>query len=148
MITIIAAIDKNNGIGKGNKLLCHLPSDLKRFKKLTTGNTVVMGRKTFESIGKALPNRVNTILSRKGNTTIDLINDNRKDGVYIIGGEQVYNEFIDLVDRLEITHIYAQFEADKFFPVIGSEWAEVAREDHEKDDKHAYNYSFVTYERK
>ena len=159
MITIIAAVAKNGAIGFENKLIYWLPNDLKRFKQLTTGHTVVMGRKTFESLPKgALPNRRNIVLSRrKGNfegcdtfTSLSKALENCKDEeIFIIGGESIYKEAMKHADRLcltEIDDIPAQ--ADTFFPEIGDEWQETQREEHETDEHHAHRYAFVEYIRK
>ena len=125
MVTLIAACAKNRAIGKDNKLLWHLPSDLKRFKRLTTGKTVVMGRKTYESIGKPLPNRKNIILTNNKDLVIEgceVINSiselNLMEDIVIIGGEQIYNLFIDYADVIELTLIDKEFEGDAFFPEI------------------------------
>ncbi len=162
MISIIVAIARNNGIGFQNKLLYWLPNDLKRFKALTTGHTIIMGRNTFESLPKgALPNRRNIVLSRQpgacfpGTECFPSLEEALKhcapeEEVYIIGGASVYRQALPLADRLCITHIDdASKEADTFFPDIRSEeWKEVWREDHPVDEKHAFPYSFVDYERK
>jgi len=153
MITIIAAIAKNNELGKDNDLIWHLSADLKRFKKVTTG------RKTYESIGKPLPNRTTIIISRKENyfingcltansieNAIDLAKED--DEVFIIGGAQIYEEALanNLVDKLDITYVHQEFEADVFFPEIDTTvWKEIAREDFEADEKNKYDYSFVSY---
>ena len=158
MINIIAAVARNRAIGFENKLLYWLPNDLKRFKALTTGHTVIMGRHTFESLPKgALPNRRNIVVSR----TIDklpgcdcfqslekaLADCQDDDEVYIIGGGTIYKEAIDKADRLCLTEIDDTPEkADTFFPEYDS-WQEDWREDHDTDEKHHYKYSFVNYVR-
>ena len=160
MITIIAAVAKNGAIGFENKLIYWLPNDLKRFKQLTTGHTVVMGRKTFESLPKgALPNRRNIVLSRQKRDFegCDCFTSLRKalatcqpdEQVFIIGGASIYKEALAVADRLcltEIDDIPAQ--ADTFFPEIGEEWQETQREEHESDERHAHRYAFVEYIRK
>ena len=160
MITIIAAVAKNGAIGFENKLIYWLPNDLKRFKQLTTGHTVVMGRKTFESLPKgALPNRRNIVLSRQKRDFegCDCYPSLRKalatchadEQVFIIGGASIYKEALAVADRLcltEIDDIPAQ--ADTFFPEIGEEWQETARESHEQDERHAHRYAFVDYIKK
>lgn len=167
MISIIVAIAENNAIGFDNKLIYWLPNDLKRFKALTTGNTIIMGRRTFESLPKgALPNRRNIVLSRTGKAEdfpgADLyptLNDalesckNEKGEigeVYIIGGSSVYKEAYPLADRLCLTHIYdTPSQADTFFPEIDADdWKETFREEHETDEKHHQRYAFVNLERK
>ena len=159
MISIIAAVAKNRAIGFENKLIYWLPNDLKRFKSLTTGHTIVMGRKTFESLPKgALPNRRNVVLSR---TTQELpgcdvypslesaLQSSKADeDVYIIGGARVYEQAISMADRLCLTEVDdTPTEADAFFPDY-SDWQIVQKEEHEKDEKHAFNYAFVDYTRK
>ena len=162
MITIIAAIAKNNALGKDNDLIWHLPADLKRFKKVTSGHHILMGRNTFESIGKPLPNRTTVIITRNKNyfkdgcliahgveEAIDLVEND--DAIFIIGGAQVYKEIIEkgLVDQLDITLVHHEFEADAFFPEIDLNiWEESKREDFKADEKNKYDYSFVTYTKK
>ncbi|MDE1206188.1 dihydrofolate reductase [Tenacibaculum larymnensis] len=161
MITLIAAIAKNNALGKDNDLIWHLPADLKRFKKVTTGHPILMGRNTFESIGKPLPNRTSIIITRNKNYFIDgcLIANSIEQAIelvegkdaFIIGGAQIYKEALEqsLVDRLDITVLHHEFEADAFFPKIDMNvWKEVAREDYKADEKNKYDYSFVSYERR
>ena len=156
MITIIAAVARNNAIGNQNKLLYWLPNDLKRFKTLTTGHTIIMGRKTFDSLPKgALPNRRNVVVSRSLTTlpgcdvypslTEALSNTSPNEDVYIIGGATIYEQALPLADRLCLTEINdTPKEADVFFPDY-SMWKEVWREDHDKDEKHNQQYSFVDY---
>ncbi|MHC9089464.1 dihydrofolate reductase [Tenacibaculum sp. IMCC1] len=161
MITLIAAIAKNNALGKDNDLIWHLPADLKRFKKVTTGHPILMGRNTFESIGKPLPNRTSIIITRNNNYFVDgclmansieqAIELTEGKDVFIIGGAQIYKDALEqnLVDRLDITLIHHEFEADAFFPEINMEiWKEVAREDFKADEKNKYDYSFVSYEKR
>jgi len=161
LITIIAAISENNALGKDNQLLWHLPDDFKRFKKVTTGHHVIMGRKTFESIGKkALPKRTNIIITRKTSydaSCIVLASSLRKalqiaqtdPNPFILGGGMIYKEAINYADRLDLTIVHHQFDADTFFPEIDPKiWKEVSREFHSKDAKHKYDFSFVIYERK
>ena len=157
-ISIIAAVARNRAIGKDNKLIYWLPNDLKRFKALTTGHTIIMGRKTFESLPKgALPNRRNVVLSRSrhdfpGCETFSSLDEALKhcspdEDIYIIGGAQVYEQAIRMADRLCLTEVNdTPDEADAFFPEYGG-WRETARENHGKDEKHAYEYAFVDYER-
>lgn len=160
MITLIAAIAKNNALGKDNDLIWHLPADLKRFKKVTTGHPILMGRNTFESIGKPLPNRTSIIITRSKNYFKDgcLIANSIEEAIeltegnnaFIIGGAQIYKQALEkkLVDRLDITIIHQEFEADAFFPEIDTTvWKEIAREDFKADEKNKYDYSFVSYEK-
>lgn len=161
MISIIVAIAKNNAIGFENKLIYWLPNDLKRFKSLTTGNTIIMGRRTFESLPKgALPNRRNIVLSRTGKAEdfpgADLYPNLQEalssceGDIYIIGGASVYKEALPIADRLCLTYVHDTPEqADTFFPEINKEeWEETFREDHDTDEKHAQRYSFIDLTRK
>lgn len=162
MVTIIAAIAKNYELGKDNDLIWHLPADLKRFKKITTGNAIVMGRKTFESIGKPLPNRTSIIVTRNKEyykegcliaysleEAIKMAKKEEKE-IFVIGGEQIYRLALEnnLVDALDLTLVHDNFEADAFFPEIDSNiWKEVSREDFTSDEKNKHNYSFVRFEK-
>ena len=160
MINIIAAVAKDRAIGFQNKLIYWLPNDLKRFKALTTGHTIIMGRNTFLSLPKgALPNRRNIVLSR---TVTDfpgcdvypsleeaLAHCTKDEDVYIIGGASVYTQALSLADRLCLTEVDdTPKEADTFFPEYKTDWREVAREDHDIDERHAQRYAFVDYVRK
>jgi dihydrofolate reductase len=161
MISIIVCIAQNSAIGFENKLLYWLPNDLKRFKQLTTGHTIIMGRRTFESFPKgALPNRRNVVLSRQADAHFEgadhyctleeaLASCRPDEEIYIIGGSTVYQQAMPLADRLLITHVEDTPEqADAFFPIIDlALWKEVNREEHGTDEKHHYPYSFVDYER-
>ena len=159
MICIIAAIGKNRELGKGNELIWHLPNDLKRFKKVTAGHHVIMGRKTFESLGKPLPNRTNIIITRNRNYTAEgcvivhslqeaIAAANEDENPFILGGAQIYKQALEIADVLDLTHVDASLDADAFFPEIDlKKWKEVFREEHLKDEKHQYNYSFVTYKK-
>lgn len=160
-INIIAAVSKNMAIGNENKLLYWLPNDLKRFKSLTTGHTIIMGRNTFDSLPKgALPNRRNVVLSRTlsqlpgaevfADLQSALASCSETEDVYIIGGESVYRQAMPIAHRLCLTEIDAvASQADAFFPQVDpSEWKETFRDSHEKDEKHDYNYSFVDYVRR
>lgn len=161
MISIIAAIGNNNELGKDNDLIWHLPADLKRFKKITTGHTIIMGRNTFESIGKPLPNRRSVIITRNKEyykegcdvvhsleEALDLVDEKEK--AFIIGGAQIYKEALhkDLADELEITKVHQDFEADVYFPEINhTDWKMVFNEEHTPDEKNKFNYSFLKYTR-
>lgn len=160
MISIIVAINRNNGIGYKNELLYWLPNDLKRFKSLTTGHTIIMGRKTFESLPKgALPNRRNIVLSSRdvtfpGAECFHSLQDaldacKGEEEIFIIGGASLYKEAMAVADCLYITEIEdAEKEADAFFPEISKEeWHEKSRECHPTDEKHLYSYCFCDYER-
>ena len=160
-ISIIAALDKNNAIGYKNNLLCYLPADLKHFKQLTTGHTIVMGRKTFESLPKgALPRRKNVVLTKNKNfrcKNCEIIHSpdelfglsHESEEIFIIGGAQIYNLFINKADRLYLTHIHHRFEADTYFPEFDlSKWKIVEKKDFEKDEKNKFSFSFVSYIKK
>ena len=161
IITIIAAIAKNNALGKNNDLIWHLPADLKRFKKITTGHYIIMGRNTFESIGKPLPNRTTIIITRNKNYFKDgcLIANSleqalemakEEEQVFVIGGAQIYNYAMEhnLVDTLDITLVHHEFEADVYFPEIDSDiWEQVEIESFTADDKNKLDYSFVRYKK-
>lgn len=159
MITIIAAIAKNNALGKDNKLIWHLPADLKRFKKVTNGHHIIMGRKTFESLGKPLPNRTTIIITRNKkykateciivNSLAEAIKKARNDdNPYILGGAEIYKQAIDIANELDLTLVHHEFEADAFFPEIDkSVWQEFSREDFKADEKNKYDFSFVKYQR-
>ena len=158
MISIIAAVAKNRAIGYKNKLLYWLPNDLKRFKTLTTCHTIIMGRKTFESLPKgALPNRRNVVLSRSekefpGCEVFPSLKEALKhckpdEDVFIIGGASVYSQAMTVADRLCLTEIDdTPAEADAFFPPY-DDWNVAEREEHDVDEKHAYRYAFVDYVR-
>lgn len=162
MIYIIVATDKNLAIGNQNKLLFWLPNDLKRFKELTTGNTIIMGRNTFLSLPKgALPNRRNIVLSTRKDASFpgaetfssleEAINNcSEEEKVFIIGGASVYKQALPLADVLCITEIDAEApEADTYFPAIDPTiWKEKSRESHTADEKHPCPYAFVEYVRK
>ncbi|PIZ87761.1 dihydrofolate reductase [Candidatus Nomurabacteria bacterium CG_4_10_14_0_2_um_filter_30_12] len=164
MISIISAIGKNNEIGKKNELLWNLPADMKHFKKTTSGHTVIMGQKTFESIGYPLPNRRNIVLTLDKNFKVKGIEivhsleeldellkktSTQEEENFVIGGGMIYKLFIEKADKLYITHIDALFlDADTFFPeIIPIVFLETSREEHKKDEKNVYDYAFVTYTR-
>jgi dihydrofolate reductase len=158
-VSIIVAIDQENGIGKDNQLLWHLPNDLKFFKKTTSGNTIIMGRKTYDSIGRPLPNRRNIVISRNQDLKIEGIevfeNINSaleacqtKSEVFIIGGGEIYKQALPLTSKIYLTKVDANCAADTFFPALNySSWQTIFEENHQKDDKHAYNYVFSILER-
>lgn len=162
MLSIIVAVSKNNVIGKDNKLIWYLPEDLKRFKKLTTGHTIIMGRKTFESLGRVLPNRKHIVLTNNSNIkieneNIEVINDiklldsyiNSKDENFIIGGAAIYRLLMPYASKMYVTKIYEEFEGDVYFPQIDTKiWQEVEREKGIKNEKNPYDYEYITYVRK
>ena len=159
-ITLIAAVSENGVIGRGNALPWHLPADLQRFKRLTTGHAVVMGRKTWESIRRPLPNRRNIVISSSsghhstGATVVPsfraAVNAARDlTELFAIGGSRVFEAALPLADRLELTRVHASLPGDTFFPKMDlSEWKLVAEERHEADEQHAYPFSFLTYDRR
>ena len=159
-LTIVVAKSANNVIGNNNELIWHLPNDLKHFKNLTSGHPIIMGRKTFESIGKPLPNRTNIVITRNqdwsqegilvANSLEEAIEKGREidSEIFIIGGGNIYAQAMDFVEVLEVTEVHQEFEGDTKFPVIDLKiWKEVAREDFSKDEKNQFDYSFVRYER-
>jgi dihydrofolate reductase len=160
MLSMIVAAAENNAIGKDNKLLWHLPDDLKHFKRTTKGHHVIAGRKTFESQGRPLPHRTNIIVTRKKdylaegciivNSLEEALNQVKNDDEpFIIGGENIYRLAMPKADRIYLTRVHAEFEADTFFPEINpDEWQETERTYHEKDEKHQYAFSIITYDRK
>ena len=162
MISIIVAIAENRAIGAKNDLLWRLPNDMKRFKNLTTGHTIIMGRKTFESLPKgSLPNRTNVVITRNSNASFDgceIFNDLKtaldkhksEKELFIIGGANIYEQTIALADKLYITHVHHSFNnADTFFPETNeNEWIITDSENHQCDEKHLYPYTFKTYIKK
>ncbi len=162
MISIIAAIAENRAIGINNDLPWKLPNDMKRFRELTTGHTVIMGRKTFESLPKgALPNRTNIVVTRNHAVTFEncILFDNLQDAIkkyntqeeiFVIGGASIYDQVINLADKLYITLVRHSFEnANTFFPEINkNEWIMTEQESFPNDEKHLYPYTFQTYIRK
>jgi len=159
MTTIIAAIAENNALGKDNQLIWHLPADLKRFKKVTSNHHVIMGRKTYESLGKPLPNRTNIIITRNANFKANgcvIVNSLQEaieaafddENPFILGGAEIYKQAIEIADKLDLTFVHHQFEADAFFPKIDTTiWKETSREYFKADEKNKYDYSFVTFKR-
>ena len=162
MLSIIVAISENNVIGKDNKLLWHLPEDLKRFKELTTGHTIIMGRKTFESLGGILPNRKHIVITRDTNYKVEnnnveimndiqeidkYINDNEEN--FVIGGAIIYSQLIKKAKKMYITKIYKKFEGDAYFPKIDeNEWKIIETKKGIKDEKNPFDYEYITYVRK
>jgi len=160
MITIIAAAGINNELGKDNDLVWHLPDDFKRFKKLTTGHHIIMGRKTFESFPKPLPNRVHLVITRnkdyqpEGAIVVHsmeeaLVIAKEDEQPFIIGGGEIYKLGMEVADKIELTLVNNTFEADTFFPEIPSEkWNLIAEEYHDKDEKHKFEFTYQTFVRK
>lgn len=161
MLTIIAAVSENNALGKDNQLLWHLPEDFKRFKTLTSGHYIVMGRKTFESFPKPLPNRTHIIITRQPNyqapdgcivvssleKAMELCPANEEG--FVIGGGEIYQQAINIVDKIDVTRVHTTIDADTFFPEIDTNiWKLVFEEFHPKDEKHAFDFTFLTYVRR
>ncbi|MGG0187742.1 dihydrofolate reductase [Bacillus rhizoplanae] len=158
MISLLVAMDKNRLIGKDNQLPWHLPADLAYFKKVTMGHPIIMGRKTFESIGRPLPGRTNIILTRNKNyemegcEVIHSIDDVQKmdeqmnEEIFVIGGAEIFKEVLPFADRLYITKIEEVFEGDTFFPEINyDEWKEISVEQGVTDEKNPYTYAYHVY---
>ena len=162
MLSIIVAVAKNNVIGKDNKLIWHLPEDLKRFKRLTTGHTIIMGRKTFESLGRVLPNRKHIVLCNDAEMNVDDENvevidsidkiekyENSEEENFVIGGASIYKLLLPKASKLYITKINQEFDGDVYFPEIDeNEWKIVEREQGIKDEKNPYDYEYITYVRR
>ena len=159
-ITLIAAAAQNDALGKDNDLIWHISEDLKRFKRLTTGHAIIMGRKTFESMPKALPNRTNIVLTKNKNykaegavvaSTIEeaLVLAGEDNQPFIIGGAQIYSLFMDHCNRIELTRVHHDFEADVFFPKIDtSKWTISKEEFISKTEDQPYNFTYITYDKK
>jgi dihydrofolate reductase len=157
---MIVAADENNTIGKDNDLIWHLPDDLKFFKRMTSGHTIIMGRRTFESVGKPLPKRINIIITRdtsytqEGCVVVHSLEDALKEASktdenpFIVGGEQIYRLGLPIADLVYLTRIHHKFEGDRHFPELGEEWKQVESIEHALDEKHKYAFTFNTYERR
>ena len=161
-ITMIAAAAENNAIGKDNDLLWHLPHDFKRFKQLTTGHPIIMGRKTFESFPDTLPNRTHIIITRDKSyrtespdcvvvnsleEAFETLGENEES--FIIGGGDIYSLAMPYADVIELTRVHHSFEADAFFPEIeDKDWELVREEIHPRDEKHSYDFTYLTYHRR
>ena len=162
MLKILVAFDENRVIGKNNALIWHLPADLKRFKALTTGHVIIMGRKTFESIGKPLPNRTTIVISRQTDLQIEgviLANSVEeailkaksitREDIYIVGGAEIYTLSMPVADQILVTQLHDIFEGDAFFPEISPEnWKVKDKERGVTDEQNAYQFSYITYSRK
>jgi dihydrofolate reductase len=157
MRILIAATSQNNALGKDNKIIWHLPDDFKRFKELTSGHYIIMGRKTFESFPKPLPNRTHVVITRQKNYNPEgciVVNSieaafeicPKNEDVFLIGGAEIYNLGLPFTDKIELTYINETFEADAFFPEIDfSEWKLTNEEFHPKDEKHVHEFSFRSF---
>lgn len=162
MISLIVAASANNGIGKNNQLLWHLPNDLKFFKNTTWGMVVIMGRKTYESVNKPLPGRVNIVITANDSWKADgvLVAANLEDALkiaaetnckelFIIGGGEIYRQSFPVADKIYLTRVHVTFDADTFFPEIDeAAWIQTGNLDFQADEKHAWPYSFQTWERR
>lgn len=161
-LSAITAMGQNNVIGKNNALPWRLPADMRFFKKTTMGHPVIMGRKTYESFKKALPGRTNIVITRQKDYTLpdaEVVHDLPaaiarakeldEEEAFVLGGAQIYEQCLSLLDRLYLTRIYEDFEGDTFFPHFNlSEWELIGIEPHEPDEKNAYFYAFQLWERK
>lgn len=160
MITMIAAVAENNALGKNNELLWHLPDDFKRFKQVTSGHYIIMGRKTFESFPKPLPNRTHIVITRQKdyhpegcivvNTIEKALEISQKEAeVFIIGGGEIYNLALPFADKLDLTRVHDTFEADAFFPEFDADqWQLISEEYHPKDERHQTDFTFQTFVKK
>lgn len=156
-LSVIVAAAENLAIGKDNKLIWHLPADLKFFKNTTMGHHAIMGRKTYESIGKPLPGRTFIIVTRNKDYKVegcivvhslkeamDKARNNNETEAFVIGGAELINESLEFADKIYLTEVKESFEGDVFLkPIDKTKWKEVKREDHQADEKHKYDYSFV-----
>ena len=161
MLSIVVAKAKNNIIGKDNKLVWHLPADLKHFKELTTGHKIIMGRKIFESLGRVLPNRKHIIFSQNPDfkvkdENVEVVHSllqiqeliEGEEEAFVIGGAMIYNFLMPYVKKMYVTQIDQEFEGDAFFPVISENtWKEISKEKGIKDEENNLDYEFITYER-
>jgi len=158
IVSAVVATSENHVIGKDNKLLWYLPNDLKHFKEITAGHTVIMGRKTYESVGKPLPRRRNIIITRQQITIegCEVVNSieaalalcEGEPEVFIVGGAEIYRQSLHLTDRIYLTIVHKNFEGDSFFPELNkNEWKEVSHEDHQPDENNSLPYSFIVLER-
>jgi dihydrofolate reductase len=162
VLKILVAFDENRVIGKNNALIWHLPADLKRFKALTTGHVIIMGRKTFESIGRPLPNRTTVVISRQQDLKIEGVilahsveeailkaKSISRDDIFIVGGAEIYQLSLPLADQILVTQLHDIFEGDAFFPEISPAIWEVAEQERGvTDEQNAYQFSYITYARK
>lgn len=162
LVKILVACDENRVIGKNNELIWHLPADLKRFKELTTGNVIIMGRKTYDSIGRPLPNRINIVVTRQsdfkkeGVIVVNSLEEAILKGkslhrgdIYIVGGAEIYQQALHVVEEIDLTLIHDIFEGDAFFPLIDEQtWTLTSKIRGVTDEKNPFQYSFLTYSRK
>lgn len=162
MIKILVAFDENRVIGKNNELIWHLPADLKRFKALTTGHVIIMGRKTYDSIGKPLPNRTTIVISRTAGLQIEGVicttsieeailkaKSLSREDIFIVGGAEIYALSLAVADQILVTQLHDIFEGDAFFPeILADQWMVTEKERGVTDEKNPYQYSYITYSKK
>jgi dihydrofolate reductase len=160
ILSIVVAMSENNAIGKDNKLLWHLPADLKHFKEITSGHTILMGRKTYDSIGKPLPNRRNIVITRNADLKLEgveiyhdleeaLSQCRNEAEVFLIGGAEIYRQALKYTDKIYLTRVHETYEADTFFPELEPEkWMETQVEHHQPEAKNPVAYTFSTLQRK
>lgn len=161
ILSLIVAASENNVIGKNNVLPWKLPDDLRHFREMTKGKPIIMGRKTFESIGRALPDRLNIVITRQEDyeregvvraesldDAIDIAKESNAQETCVIGGGEIYKQAMEKADRIYLTQVHATLEGDTYFPEIDeSVWAIASKEEHSKDDAHEYEFTFITYQR-
>jgi dihydrofolate reductase len=158
LVSLIVAVAQNGVIGHNNQLIWHLPNDLKQFRKLTTGHTIIMGRRTYDSIGKPLPNRTSIVISRDPNLTIagctvvsslkaaiEAAQLVETDEAFVIGGAEIYRLALPLVNKMYVTEVKADFEGDTFLTIPTEGWKEISRVSHQDDEKHGWAFDFVEY---
>ena len=160
LVSAIVAAAENNAIGKDNQLLWHLPNDLRFFKRTTSGHTIIMGRKTYESVGKPLPNRRNMIITRQSGYAVEgaevfhslgaaLQHCAGEPEVFVVGGAEIYQQALPVVDCIYLTRVHAEIVGDSFFPTLDEkEWRLVSEDSHPADERHAHSYTFEVYERR
>jgi dihydrofolate reductase len=160
IISLLVAADKQNGIGKDNQLLCHLPADLRYFKTVTSGHHIAMGRKTYDSVGRPLPNRTNIVITRNPDLQVEgcvmatsieeavrYAEEHNETELFIIGGGIIFEQSLHMADRVYLTQIHHTFESDTFFPALDTTWKLTKDERHAADEKNAYDYSFRVFEK-
>lgn len=161
MISAIVAMSENHVIGKNNHLPWHLPADLKHFKAITTGFTIVMGRKTFRAIGKSLSNRQNIVMTRDQTfkapdcivvhsiaEVMSWAKINHAKQIFIIGGAEIYHQWLPYTQQIYLTIVHGHFTGETYFPSLGNEWKEIEREEHPADENNPYPYSFITLKKR
>jgi dihydrofolate reductase len=162
VVKILVACDENRVIGKDNSLIWYLPADLKRFKALTTGQVIIMGRKTYDSIGKPLPNRTNIVVTRQKNYAVQGVEvvhsleeailkakSLRSDDIFVIGGAEIYQLAMSLADQIVLTKLHDIFDGDTYFPEISEkDWEIIDQIKGETDEKNPFQFSFITYQRR